>query len=81
MPSLTFQGSMRMNIEAVRVRPNWRGKGTGDKIIQHAIHMAKEKGCKIVQLTTNQQRPLAQNFYKNLGFEATHVGMKMYLDD
>ncbi len=53
----------------------------GERMIQHAIQMAKERGCEIVQLTTNHQRPLAQSFYENLGFEATHVGMKMYLDD
>ncbi len=44
IPSLTFQGSMRMNIEAVRVRPHRRGQGMGEQMVQHAIQMSKEKG-------------------------------------
>lgn len=30
-------------------------------------------------LTTNKQRLRAKKFYENLGFEATHEGMKLYL--
>ncbi|MEN8236756.1 MAG: GNAT family N-acetyltransferase [Pseudomonadota bacterium] len=81
MPSLTFKGSMRMNIEAVRVHADWRGKGLGEKMLQHAVNMAKERECKIVQLATNKQRHLAQSFYEKLGFQATHVGMKLCLDE
>jgi hypothetical protein len=33
-----------------------------------------------VQLTTNAARTDAQRFYKSLGFEASHVGMKLKLD-
>jgi GNAT superfamily N-acetyltransferase len=44
-----------------------------------AIERAKEKGCVSMQLTTNADRADAHRFYKNLGFSASHVGMKLKL--
>jgi len=78
MPSLTFQGSKRMNIEAVRVDQTLRNQKIGERMIKEAIKMAKENHCKIVQLTTNKKRIAAKRFYERLGFEATHEGMKLY---
>ncbi len=80
MPSLTFIGSTRMQIEAVRVSEKLRGQKIGEWIINKAIEYAKSQGVKIIQLTTNIQRPRAKTFYEKLGFEATHVGMKLYLE-
>lgn len=48
-------------------------------MINQAIQIAKENHCKIVQLATNKKRERAANFYGKLGFEPTHVGMKLYL--
>lgn len=79
MPSLTFQGSLRMNIEAVRVASSLRGQGLGEWLFNQVIELAKVKGCKIIQLTTNKKRLDALHFYEKLGFEATHEGMKLYL--
>jgi len=36
-------------------------------------------GASIIQLTTNKKRVDAKRFYEQLGFEATHEGMKLYL--
>ena len=77
MPSLTLQGSRRMNIEAVRVMSEFSNQGIGSWMIQKAIDFAKNKKVKIIQLTTNKQRILAHKFYENLGFEKTHEGMKL----
>lgn len=79
MPSLTFQGGLRMNIEAVRIASSCRGQGAGEWMIHQAIELGRQKGCKILQLTTNKQREDAKRFYEKLGFKATHEGMKMYL--
>jgi len=73
MPSLTFIGSIRMQIEAVRVSYKLRGSGVGRKMMDEAFSYAKSCGASIIQLTTNKQRPLAKQFYKKLGFEASHV--------
>jgi ribosomal protein S18 acetylase RimI-like enzyme len=80
MPSLTFSGSTRLQIEAVRVNANIRGQNLGQQMIELAINWGKERGATIIQLTTNKERPDALRFYEKLGFKATHEGMKLYLE-
>ena len=77
MPSLTMIGTTRMNIEAVRISESLRGQKIGEWMINRAVDYAKIRGAGLIQLTTNIKRPRAKNFYEKLGFEATHVGMKL----
>ncbi|GED72240.1 acetyltransferase [Brevibacillus reuszeri] len=78
-PYLTHQGSWRATIEGVRTASSERGKGLGSQLILWAVERAKERGCHIVQLTTDKKRPDALRFYERLGFIATHEGLKMKL--
>jgi len=78
-PSLSHQGSRRCTIEAVRVDRSCRGRGIGHEMMRWAIKRAREKSCGSIQLTTNAARLDAQRFYESVGFEATHVGMKLSL--
>ncbi|TRX59484.1 GNAT family N-acetyltransferase [Fulvivirga sp. M361] len=78
LPYLTYQGGVRAQIEAVRVHNDHRGKGLGRKMIMRAIEMAQKKGAHMVQLTTDKKRPEAIRFYNDLGFTATHEGMKLH---
>ncbi|MCA1318445.1 GNAT family N-acetyltransferase [Bacillus tianshenii] len=78
-PYLTHQGGWRATIEGVRTLSTERGKGIGSELIRYAIQRAKERGCHLIQLTTDKQREEALRFYERLGFEATHEGMKMKL--
>jgi len=78
-PYITHQGGWRATIEGVRTASSVRGKGVGTKMIYWAIERAKERGCHLIQLTTDKQRPDALRFYERLGFQATHEGMKMKL--
>lgn len=80
MPSLTFIGSTRVQIEAIRVADKHRGQKIGSWMLDQAIGYAKEHEVSIVQLTTNKKRPEAKHFYEKLGFEASHEGMKLYLE-
>ena len=77
---LTYQGGLRAQIEAVRTKSTHRGQGIGAKVFAYAINRAKEKGCHLIQLTTDKRRPDAIRFYESLGFKATHEGMKLTLD-
>lgn len=43
-----------------------------------AIQKAQERGAHVLQLTTDKKRQEALRFYENLGFKATHEGMKMH---
>lgn len=78
-PFLTHQGGWRATIEGVRTAPSVRGKGIGTKLIQWGIQRAKERGCHLVQLTTDKTREDALRFYKRFGFAATHEGLKLKL--
>ncbi len=80
MPSLTYQGSMRMQIEAVRIAKDYRGHKLGEWMMQQAFDYAKQHDVKMIQLTTNKLRPRAKQFYERLGFQSTHEGMKCFLD-
>lgn len=79
LPHLTFRGGWRAQIEGVRVAAGVRGQGIGRQLFDWAITEARRRGCHVVQLTTNTQRPEALAFYETLGFTATHRGMKRYL--
>ncbi|HET7580133.1 MAG TPA: GNAT family N-acetyltransferase [Bacillales bacterium] len=78
-PYITRQGGWRATIEGVRIASSTRGKGVGSKMIRWAIERARERGCHIVQLTTDKQRKDALRFYEHLGFTASHEGLKLYL--
>jgi GNAT superfamily N-acetyltransferase len=79
IPSLTYMGGERAQVEAVRVAASTRGEGVGGQMMEWAIARARERGCRLVQLTTNTSRPDAHRFYEALGFERSHVGMKLAL--
>ena len=75
---LTYQGGIRAQIEAVRIRADHRGKGFGKKLFNWAIERAQSRGAHVLQLTTDKQRPEAIHFYEKLGFRASHEGMKLH---
>lgn len=79
LPGLSRQGSWRAQIEAVRVSGALRGQGVGALMIEWAIEEARERGCSLVQLTTDKSRSSAHRFYERLGFVASHEGMKLKL--
>ena len=79
IPYLTYQGCRRAQIEAVRVGKEYRGKGYGRKLFEWAINRSREKGAHLVQLTTDKKRYQAIEFYRTLGFNDSHLGMKLHL--
>ena len=79
VPSLSRHGAERMTIEAVRVRADLRGHGVGAAMMRWALDRARERGCRLAQLTTDKRRTDAQRFYARLGFTASHEGMKLPL--
>lgn len=78
IPYLTYGGGIRAQIEAVRIRKDKRGLGIGKAMFTWAIERAKERKAHLLQLTTDKKRPNAIKFYEDLGFTATHMGMKMH---
>lgn len=78
IPYLTYQGGVRAQIEAVRIRADQRGEGIGSQLFEWAIARAREKGAHVLQLTTDKKRPDAFHFYEKLRFVASHEGMKLH---
>jgi GNAT superfamily N-acetyltransferase len=78
IPYLTYQGGWRALIEGVRVASGVRSQGVGKALIEWAIARARERGCIMVQLTTDKARVDAKRFYEGLGFVASHEGMKLH---
>ena len=76
---LTYQGGIRAQIEGVRIRKDQRGGGIGRKMIAWAIKRCEERKAHVLQLTSDKKRPGAIEFYKRLGFSASHEGLKMHL--
>lgn len=79
LPGLIRRGGTRGQIEAVRVRSDRRGAGTGAALVGWAVGEARRRGATLVQLTSHRQREAAHRFYRRLGFEATHEGFKLHL--
>ncbi|GAA4238310.1 GNAT family N-acetyltransferase [Actinomadura meridiana] len=79
IPGLTYTGAERAQIEGVRVASSQRGRGLGQEMVTWAIDRARARGCRVVQLTTDRQRPDAIRFYQQLGFRPSHMGMKFHL--
>ncbi|WFP77697.1 GNAT family N-acetyltransferase [Mesorhizobium sp. WSM4906] len=79
LAGLSSQGAWRGQIEAVRVSANRRGERLGQRLLEWAIEKCRERGCRVVQLTTNKSRLDAHRFYERLGFKASHIGYKLDL--
>lgn len=76
IPNLTLGAAKRALVEGVRVSSKLRGQGIGSQLMEHAAMRARDRGCKLIQLTTNSWREDAIGFYKSLGFNQTHVGLR-----
>lgn len=79
IPCITYRGGWRALVEGVRVAAPLRSGGVGRQLFLWAIQRAKERGCHLLQLTSDKARPDAIRFYESLGFVASHEGMKMHL--
>ncbi|MEU4400416.1 GNAT family N-acetyltransferase [Micromonospora orduensis] len=79
IPGLGRHGAERSLVESVRVRSDRRGQGLGRELMTWAVDQARQRGCALVQLTTDKTRADAHRFYIGLGFVASHEGMKLAL--
>jgi len=79
LPGLSRKGMWRGQIEGVRIAADHRGAGLGGRVFEWAIAQCRARGCGLVQLTTDRERPDAHRFYEQLGFTASHLGYKKAL--
>lgn len=78
IPGLTRLGMWRGELENVHVVSHLRSQGIGGQMVRWAIEQCRDRGCGMVQLTSNKQRLDAHRFYERLGFKKSHEGFKYY---
>jgi GNAT superfamily N-acetyltransferase len=81
LPGLSFKGAWRGQIEAVRIAGDLRGQGLGGEMIRWAVERCRQRGCRMVQLTSKTNRADAHRFYEKLGWKKTHAGFKLRLTE
>ena len=79
LPSISFQGALRSQVESVRVDKRFQNQGIGSEMMKWTIDRAKQRGAQVMQLTTHNTRVDAHRFYERLGFKGSHLGMKLSL--
>lgn len=79
LPSISFQGGLRAQVESVRVDKRFQNQKIGSQLMKHALQIAKARGAHVMQLTTHNTRKDAHRFYEQLGFKSSHLGMKLNL--
>ncbi|MET9466165.1 GNAT family N-acetyltransferase [Streptomyces sp. NPDC006544] len=79
VPGLGQGGRDRALVETVRIRADRRGGGLGAELMERAVQRARERGCGLMQLTSDKRRSAAHRFYERLGFARSHEGFKLRL--
>ena len=79
LPSISFQGGLRAQVESVRVDKLRRNMGIGSRMMAWTVARARERGAHVIQLTSHLSRKDAHRFYEKLGFKGSHLGMKLEL--
>ena len=57
-------------LEDLFVREDARGTGVGRALVQATVDLARERGCRRVELDANEDNAAAQALYSSLGFDA-----------
>ncbi len=63
------------------VRSGLRSRGTGARLMEAAVQLARENGCIRIEVASNNVRQRAHAFYKKQGMQQTHVKLTMRLAD
>jgi ribosomal protein S18 acetylase RimI-like enzyme len=69
---------MRAWIEDVVVDEAARGHGVGEALNRFALDLAKQRGCKTVDLTSRPSREAANRMYQRIGFQARETNVYRY---
>ena len=79
LPSISYQGGLRAQVESVRVDKRFQSQGIGSQMMQWTMERARQRKAHVVHLTTHKSRLDAHRFYERLGFKGSHLGMKISL--
>ncbi|MDD6373836.1 MAG: GNAT family N-acetyltransferase [Bifidobacteriaceae bacterium] len=66
-------------VSSLIVAEGERGKGYGTTMLDHAVELARARGCRAVTLDSGLPRTAAHRFYEGYGFEKSCYGFEMSL--
>jgi putative acetyltransferase len=58
-------------LKRMYLQPEYRGRGLGRTLLNHAIRWAKDRGCQAIVLDTSTTMTAAQGLYESAGFSRT----------
>jgi ribosomal protein S18 acetylase RimI-like enzyme len=71
----------RMRVWEFLVDEEFRKRGVGTLLMNHAVKIAKEKGARMLVLETQTNNATAISFYLNFGFELIGLDVAAYSND
>ncbi len=78
VPNLSHAASPWALLENLIIDRNYRRRGLGRMLMEHAISRARESGCYKIALSSDSSRGEAHDFYRSLGFEASAHGFRRF---
>jgi ribosomal protein S18 acetylase RimI-like enzyme len=75
LPGLSYQGAWTAQAEGVRVDRALRGQRIGEKMMQAIMGLARERGCRSLQLKSDKRRTAAHRFYERIGMRMSHEAL------
>ncbi len=74
--SLFLQENGECELNNLAVLPEYRHKGIGKQLLEHAFIISKEAGCKIMNIGIVEENTVLRSWYELNG--AIHIGTKKY---
>lgn len=68
MENIGHCGAPSAVVESVAVDPSQQGRGIGQRMMDHAMSIARERGCYKLALSSSVKRVRAHAFYEKLGY-------------
>ena len=74
--SLLIQDNNECELNNLAVLPEYRHKGIGKQLLEHAYSTARDSGCKLMNIGIVEENKLLRKWYEDNG--AVHVGTQKY---
>ena len=77
--TIFYQGKT-MIIEDIVVDKSLRRRGIGAELIRYAEELARKRGCRAIELSSDLYRKETHKFWKNLGYECKAYQFRKIID-